>query len=266
MGTKSTSAALSAAVLASIFLAAGCAAPDQAAGGAVKAGPVAEVTSDVALCQGNEVPLKALKNPKPATELGPEALPALGGRDVEQFHAEAWLIAQESSNKVMLMNKLAAPQDDGTGDIRDYVYVIISTNSMASEPGKPVWAVVEASACTPILDLGELKAGTVALDPSANPAPEQDSVALLVTEAACNSGQNAAGRIEVVQKVETEATVELVIGVRRSGDQLSSCQSNPPTPFTVHLDRPLGDRAILNAAVVPSREITAPSRLGTPAP
>ncbi len=246
-------------------LAAGCAAPTQGKGGPVAESPAAakratEIDSTTLLCQGNKVQRHALENPRPATDLRPEAQPALSGRDVEQFHAASWLIAQESSDRVMLMNKRAIPEDNGAGDVRDYQYIVVSTNSMASEPGKPVWAVVESSSCTPTLDLGDLGAGSVTLDPSSKPAAADKVVPLLVTESDCNSGQNAEGRVEVVKLVETDSTVEVVIGVRKSDAQAASCQGNPPTPFTVHLERPLGDRAVLTAAVVPSRGIDLPSR------
>ncbi len=95
--------------------------------------------------------------------------------------------------------------------------------------------------------------------PRRRPPPESDHLALLVTEFACNSGQDATGRVELVEIAETESTVELVIGVRPSGAREASCQGNPATPFTIDLERPLGGRVILNAAVVPSREITPSS-------
>lgn len=123
-----------------------------------------------------------------------------------------------------------------------------------------MWAVVESSACTPTLALGQLSAGAITLDPSSSPDPNGKSVPLLVTELDCNSGQNAEGRVEVVRLVETVSTVEIVVGVRRAAVGAASCQGNPPTPFTVHLERPLGDRAVLNAAVVPSRAIDLPSQ------
>lgn len=246
-----------------MLLGTGCASPGQTAAGLPStASSTPGVRSDVVLCQGNEVSLQALNNPRPARELGPEAAPALGGRDVGQFDPGTWLIAQERSDRVMLMNKLAVPQDDGYGDVRDYMYIAISTHSMASEPGKPVWAVVESSTCTPTLDLGELRAGAVTLDRSLPPAPESHRVALLVTEFDCNSGQNAEGRVEVIKLTETESTVEVVLGVRPSGKQSASCQGNPATPVTVDLERPLGNRSILNAAVVPAREIAASALTG----
>ncbi|MET4622853.1 hypothetical protein ABIE18_004332 [Arthrobacter sp. 2762] len=238
----------------------GCASPGQSAGSPVESAdiPVSVSKPDVVLCQGNKVPVQALENPRPASELGTETAPALQGRGVSAFDPVTWLIAQESSDRVMLMNKLAVPQDHGYGDIRDHVYIVISTNSMASEPGKPVWAVVESSTCTPTLDLGELRAGAVTLDPSLPPTPESDRVALLVTEFDCNSGQNAEGRVDVVKLTETESTVEIVLGVRPAGAQWATCQGNPATPFTVDLQRPLGARTVMNAAVVPVKEITAP--------
>lgn len=238
----------------------GCASPGQSAGSPVQSAdiPVSVSKPDVVLCQGNKVPVQALENPRPASDLAPEAEPALQGRGVSAFNPVTWLIAQESNDRVMLMNKLDVPQNHGYGDVRDYMYIVISTDSMASEPGKPVWDVVESSTCTPTLDLGHLIPGAVTLDPSLPPVPKSDRVALLVTEFDCNSGQNAEGRVEVVKLTETESAVEIVLGVRPSGKQTASCQGNPATPFTVELQRPLGNRTIMNAAVVPVREITAP--------
>jgi len=48
--------------------------------------------------------------------------------------------------------------------------------------------------------------------------------------------------------------VELVIGVEAPpGGQ--TCPSNPPTPFTIELDEPLGDRTLTDVAVYPEREL-----------
>lgn len=234
------------------LLGAGCSSP---------AMPAIETASpnqlDVALCQGNKVPVQALDNPRPATELGPEAAPALSGRGVDAIRPDKWLIAQESAGRVMLMNKMAIPQDTGRGDIRDYEYIVLSTNSMSSQSEKPVWDIVESSTCAPTLDLGEKSAGLVTLDPSQPVSPESTKIAFLVTEVDCNSGQNAVGRLGLVQLTETESTVEIVIGVLPSGATSASCQGNPGTPFTVEIQQPVGTRAVLNAAVVPAREITA---------
>lgn len=234
-----------------MFVATACASPDRSADG-----PAPGDQPDVVLCQGNEVPVQALEDPRPASELSPDAVPALDGRGVSDFDPLDWLIAQESGDRVMLMDELAVPADDGRGDIREYRYLVVSTEAMPAQPGESGWAVVESSTCSPTLDLGELDTARVSLDPSSPPAPESDRLALLVTEVACNSGQDAVGRVELVERAETESTVELVIGVRPSGAQEASCQANPATPFTVDLERPLGDRVILNAGVVPARQIS----------
>lgn len=236
-----------------MLLAAGCASPRTAPSIEPSVG-----IRDEVLCQGNSVPRHALENPRTANELTPEAMPALGGRGVAAFKPFTWLIAQEGNDRVMLMKKLAVPQDNGRGDIRHYEYIVISTRSMASESGKPVWDVVESSTCTPVQDLGELRVGTVTLDPSLPPDAGSTRIALLVTEFDCNSGHNAEGRVEVAKLNETESAVEIVLGVRPSDAQTASCQGNPATPFTVDLQRPLGKRAIINAAVMPAQEITAP--------
>lgn len=85
MGKKPPLYAVTVAVLAFAFLAAGCAAPDQVKASPATGDPVSEITPDVALCQGNVVPLEALENPRPATELGPEALPALHFHEIHGF-------------------------------------------------------------------------------------------------------------------------------------------------------------------------------------
>ena len=87
------------------------------------------------------------------------------------------------------------------------------------------------------------------------PSPGDTSVDLLVTERECASGHNAEGRIELDELTQTTEQVRLRIGVRRrGGDQ--NCLGNPPTPFTIELDGPLGEREIVDASVVPPRPVT----------
>jgi hypothetical protein len=105
-------------------------------------------------------------------------------------------------------------------------------------------------------DLGDLGEATVALDPDNPPDPDSTQVHLLVTEVACAGGEPADGRVAVAHLVEHEDRVEVVVGVEAlPGAQ--TCQSNPPTPFTVELDEPLGARALVDVAVYPERELAA---------
>ncbi|HEX6234808.1 MAG TPA: hypothetical protein VFZ63_16890 [Jiangellaceae bacterium] len=86
-------------------------------------------------------------------------------------------------------------------------------------------------------------------------SPGDASVDLLVHERACASGESADGRIKLIELNETTEQIQLRIGVRpRDGDQ--DCQDNPPTPFTIDLSEPLGDREIVDASVLPPRPVT----------
>ncbi len=102
---------------------------------------------------------------------------------------------------------------------------------------------------------------SVTLDPARPPDPASSELHVLVTEQDCNSGMDAEGRVELVRLDEDDANVEIRIGVRpESGD--ASCPDNPPTPFTVVLERPLGDRALLDAAKEPARALEMPRENG----
>jgi hypothetical protein len=115
-----------------------------------------------------------------------------------------------------------------------------------------------STTCVLNYDLSPLTAAEIRLDPSAPPDPSSRELALLVTERACNSGQNAEGRVRLVELIETADAVKVMIGVdptRTDGAMGYTCLPNKPTPFTVTLAGPLGDRAILNGNLVDARPI-----------
>jgi hypothetical protein len=86
-------------------------------------------------------------------------------------------------------------------------------------------------------------------------APEATQLDLLVTETACNSGQDARGRIRVLDVVPAGGSISILLGVvPRPGGQ--ECPSNPETPFTIELPEPLGDRVVLDGSSVPPRDAT----------
>jgi hypothetical protein len=89
------------------------------------------------------------------------------------------------------------------------------------------------------------------VDP-AQPAPGPDSTRLevLVHAHHCASGQLATGRVRPPHIVYGDATVEIAITVTPpTGAQ--TCQGSPPTPFTVHMNAPLGHRQLLDAGREP---------------
>jgi hypothetical protein len=81
------------------------------------------------------------------------------------------------------------------------------------------------------------------VDPSAALDPSASTIPILVQEIECASGRSAQGRIEVTVSYRADA-VELHVGVRPLGGDLT-CPGNLTTPYTVELDEPLGDRAVV---------------------
>lgn len=85
-----------------------------------------------------------------------------------------------------------------------------------------------------------------AVDPEAGVDPEATEVPILVREVACNSGQDATGRISTDIEYGPDEVVLTVYVQPRGGDQ--TCPSNPLTPYVVELEEPLGDRELVNGA------------------
>lgn len=82
--------------------------------------------------------------------------------------------------------------------------------------------------------------------PSFSPTPESTTLELLVSENACAGGQSATGRI-TPNVVYTATTVTITINVRELGGP-QSCVASAPTPYTLQLPEPIGNREIVGAA------------------
>jgi hypothetical protein len=216
-------------------------------------------------CQGVEVSAGALTEQQPASELRPELAALLKGSPVVSIDdLDEWFLAVSSDDHVVLMRELDPPVDLGAGDVRDFDLLSVSATPGAM-PIDDTWGVDVSTSCTPRITLDGLGEVSLTLDPDAPPRADDRDLSLLATEWSCSSGQPATGRIEVVEIVETATTVELVVGVApQRQDRAHTCQSNPPTPLTVDLEHPLGDRAILDASFVPAHEITAPTGRSVP--
>jgi hypothetical protein len=77
---------------------------------------------------------------------------------------------------------------------------------------------------------------------------------ILVTETACASGKPATGRVEEPLVVRERASVQVAMFVRPL-DGPATCPSNPPTPYTLRLDGPLGDRTLTDGGSIPPRPV-----------
>ncbi len=84
---------------------------------------------------------------------------------------------------------------------------------------------------------------------------DMTEIEVLVTERACNSGEDASGRIEKPVVTVGAESVTVVFSVRPRGG-LQECPSNPETPYVLVLDEPLGDRVLLDGSDVAPRDAT----------
>ena len=213
----------------------------------------------VLMCQGIEIRAGALEERTSASELPAELAELFESSPVVPIDdLDDWFLAVSSEDHVVLMRELDPPADLGAGDVRTFEMISMSATPGAM-PIDDTWGVDASTSCTPRIELDGLAAAALTLDPDAPPQADDRQLSLLATEWSCNSGQPATDRIEVVDVVETETTVELVVGVAPQPDGAYTCQSNPPTPFTVELEHELGDRVIMDASVVPAQEITEPT-------
>lgn len=107
--------------------------------------------------------------------------------------------------------------------------------------------------CATGMPIDEGGAATWALAPDADIGPDTTEFTAMVTERACASGQSSADRIIGPGIEVTEDAVTVTFRVRPlSGAQ--ECQGNPPTPVSVRLPEPIGDRQLLDGGREPPQE------------
>lgn len=193
-------------------------------------------------CWGEPVPLSVLESGPTADTL--DAAEALDGVEVPQIDPAEWTVLSESDTRVALLRELDKAEDLGAGDVRTHELLAIEWVDAANLDPSPAWMLGQHSTCALATESGE--SASVTLDPANPPDPASSRLHLLVTEMACNSGQDAEGRVRLVRLSEGEESVGVEIAVDpREGD--AACPSNP-TPFVVELDAPLGDRGVYDAA------------------
>ncbi|WP_454858982.1 hypothetical protein [Promicromonospora soli] len=233
-----------------VALVGGCA-QTGVAGGA--AGGTSDEPGGVYLCQGTRVPASVLTDGATADQLGDEAAAALDGASVPDIEPEQWRVLTETSTEVYLIRELPEPRDND-GERRTHELMGIEWVDQTEEGGEG-WQFWQHSDCALRHELGGPADAIVALDPDNPPDPASSQVHVLVTETACAGGEPAYGRVTLERLAQLEDRVELVIGVEAPPGDAQTCQGNPPTPFTVELEEPLGDRTLFDVAVYPEREL-----------
>jgi hypothetical protein len=220
------------------------------------AGPAASYS-----CADTPIPVAAVDEPRPASELDPDGQAALEGLEVPDIDPAEWTIASAGPTEVVLLHELPTPADTGTGEVQTHELMVISFEEEPSWTAGdyPAWVLTALTSCALTVDVPGAGSASVTLDPAAPPNPSSAEVPLLVHEKRCASGTSAEGRIEVASLRETESAVEFVITVRRAAGAVQTCPGNPMTPFSLRLAAPLGHRQLIDASVVPARAVTQPT-------
>lgn len=205
-------------------------------------------------CGRHEIPLDRLTNPQPAT--GVQSAPK---RVLFKFKPgdigdlSTWSIVDDEPERVSLIR--AKPgNDDKTGlalayQFGTWQYVADAPNATTD------WMYFGgADGCPLKRSFDGLNEATTTIDPAALPQPSDRSIQLLVLENSCAGGKQAIGRIRVPVLEVTPDEVRVAIGVATQ-EGAHTCPGHPPTPYTLELPEPLGDRPLMDATVYPEREI-----------
>jgi hypothetical protein len=226
----------------------------------------------------NTVPSEAIVSipPDPAPSIDPaiaqgvavtcgDGLDFPAERLLGEGHAEGDLDPAEQALRQML----GGP--DGTGLPSTGWQRVISTPSsvLFVAPDGAGWSMVQltaaadgwfmdlSGACSLVLALPEgVGRASWWLDPAAGrPAANATFVAAVVLEEACASGKSPAGRVLPPVISATDATISVMIAIRRRpGGQ--DCPGNPPLAITIDLGEAIGTRKLLDAGEFPPRDAT----------
>ncbi|MDF2805483.1 MAG: hypothetical protein K0S43_429 [Cellulosimicrobium sp.] len=208
-------------------------------------------------CWETVVPDDVLESGVTADHLSEDGRAALDGLEVPPIDPAEWTVVEDGAERVALLRELDGPEDLGAGDVRTHEMLVIEWTDAPNLDPSPTWVLTAAQTCALRADLGELGTATLTLDPEHPPVPDARELHLLVTEMACNNGEDAEGRVRLSALAVRDDAVAVTVGVEpRTGE--ANCPSNPPTPFVVELDEPLGDRVVLDASVHPAREVVLP--------
>jgi len=211
-----------------------------------------EPAADPYTCRERIIPSSVVDDPPGLKHLSPAGREAVDSAYFDDSMPlviaakESWSLASEREDEIVLIRPL--PAERLTHELLSIEHITDASNLA------PGWYVTSRGSCSLFVDLGGLHGADVTLDPDNPLAPDSPEIALLVTEQACNSGEDAEGRVETVEVIETDTEVRVIVGVRPR-NVAATCPGHPATLHVVTLDAPLGDRTVIDAAVVPEQKL-----------
>lgn len=213
-------------------------------------------------CNGRPVSRAAFEERAPLSDSAQSALAEAArveGREMDLSADAGWFTLTESARQVEVLRALPELRDLENGEIpSDHEYLAVARVDMDGS-GRS-WRSWSSSPCVLRLDMGGFGLATVEL--AAAPDPASRDLGFLVTEHACNSGEDAEGRIRVASLEESSDRVEVMFAVQPAGSGAQNCQGIPGTPFTVSLAEPLGDREVVDIGLVSPRAVPTAAHPG----
>lgn len=164
-----------------------------------------------------------------------------------------WRVAAADDDEVVLIRQFAPEEPAAArGDTHGTMRLAPITGAPNIPDG--TWFVWSGSSCSPRLADGAGD-GQAELRLADTPSADDRELTLLVMERRCASGRSADGRIDLDELSLTEDQVRVRVSVRPPPGDAQDCQGNPWTPYTIDLGEPLGDRTVVDANLVPAREL-----------
>jgi len=208
--------------------------------------PTAEAASRELTCGGPSFPAEALDGLGNAETLDDPAAAMLR----RHVRGEGIGMPRAGWHQAIRTDALALYVADDPGSIEP------AWAAVTVEGGGDGWHVTGWGTCilTVALDPG-LGHATFRVDPEVELEPELREIPVLVTERACNNGEDARGRIvDPVIDVSADAVTVVFAVQPRLGEH--NCPGNPETPHLLVLPEPLGDRVLLDGSTIPARDAT----------
>ncbi len=208
------------------------------------------------LCGEYEVTGETLANPVLASELDDSWFELMNGGQADLFtgilaHPEEWWVLEESEQELALFGPAPLAGSGSSADDRmlgfdhEVYSMVLRPDGSPAMPMKEGtnWDLGGATGCRLATDTA---LPAVSLDPAEPPAPGDAELHLLVIDHSCGGDTDMPGRIEVRRLEQTSEEIGLLIGVKPLPPGVHTCQGFPPTPYTLRLDAPIGERAILD--------------------
>lgn len=178
-----------------------------------------------------------------------------------QGEMDRWVVVNASDDRLVGIRQLDEVEESPDGQRLTHTHLEVAPVAEVADGDEELlgrWMPRSFGRCSVQAVLAGLNAAHLLVDRESPPAADSTEIALLVTETARTCGTSAEGRIEVVDVDTADAEVRVVLGVEPQ-EGAGPCRYRPPTPFTLRLDGPLGDRAVVDAAVLPPKVIWPPS-------